>query len=241
MDILVDEDASVPFQFLVDGEFVSLSSVDFVVRNNVGTVTTSGTLAFDPPQTECEVDVGAIYNAMDSTGGDFSVRNVTVKFTYNSDVYNLRKSYRILPWLNHVVDASLVRRELGVLDHEFSDEDIDLVVAYYQVRDRVNTDPLVDKLGLALSAGNSKALYANQAIACRAAINLVAALQLRAGVALTDDNLNFERMPKLDYADLTDRLTTRYEAGIEGIDPTVTPTELNTMVASKPVDPVTNT
>jgi hypothetical protein len=239
MDVYVGEDASLEFEFKVDGEFVSPDTASFTVRDNAGAAIPSLTnvpIALVDAETEAVVDVPLANNTV-AGGKVFEARTVEVKFTYQGDTFRLRQSYRVLPWLNYTGTAADVRRELGVLDHEISDSDVDLVAAYIQVRNRVTDAVLV----AALSAGDLTTIAANQAVVCKAALNLIPALQLRAAQMQGDDNQKFQRVAKLDFDKLEDQLTDRYEYGIEGVNPNALPTTQQYLSAATPVDAITGT
>lgn len=235
MDVYVGEDALVPFQFLVDGEFVSPSAASYSVRDNDGTVVL-GPLAVNlsTPLTEYVVTVLGANNSV-GAGLDFENRTVELQFIYQGETYRLRKSYRVTRFLLYTSTAADVRRALGVLDHELSDDDVDLTLAYFEVRDAVTQA----KLDAALVAGNSSTLYANLAVTLRAAINLVPTLQLRVAQATQDDNLKFTRLSKLDFDKLADQLMAFYDTALLGIDTSTNATDLTLLSLSTPVDAIT--
>jgi hypothetical protein len=241
MDITVGEAAAVQFQFIVDGEFVVPTVATYSVRDNAGALMTGlvdVAISLGATDTQATITVPANKNTV-GNGLLFENRTVIGKFTYQGNIYPFRQSYRIAPFLNHTVTPDDVRSALGVLKHEFSDDDIDITSSYYLVQERVGATALTT----ALAAGDITNQYANWAIMYRCAMDLVPALQLRAGLDQGDDNITFGRFDKVDWEELYDNLNQTYEDAIWNMIPFVNRPLLKQpvfLVVSKSIDPVTN-
>jgi hypothetical protein len=239
MDAYAGESASLIFQFLVDGEFVTPASATFSVRDNTGSILTSGvSITLGPSDTQTVVPLESGWQTIGG-GLNFEVRTVEVLFVYEGNTFRLREGYRVIPWLNYNCTTHDVRRELGIMDYELTDEEIDFPLAYFKICDRVTSATLA----AALSAGNTTAMYANQAIYCRAALDLTSMLQLRVMNAMQDDNQNLTRNDPADFSGfdaLIQAITDDYEEGIDGLQPLVAPTDLIQFTTSLPVDVITN-
>jgi hypothetical protein len=233
MDIYAGDASSLLFEFKVDGEFVTPSTATYTLRGNSGAVIVADQ-AVSPLGTQAVIGIDAGYNTV-ADGLDFEQRFVDVKFVFNGNTQRVQQSYRVRPFIPLTGDVVAVRSSLGVLDHELSDDDVDLYSAYLVVRDRVGSD----LMATALASGTRLSDVANQAVVLYAALVTVPMLMLRAAQSSGDDTLTFERLAKIDLDALAKSITDSYELAVTSIDPNFVALEQFVVTLSTPTDPVT--
>lgn len=94
---------------------------------------------------------------------------------------------RLIPDLNLMVQPRDVRNLLGPNETELPDADIDLFTAYLLVKAEY------EDIDIALISGGVEELYANQAIATKAALNVLPSLRLRVARQQSDGRVAFQR------------------------------------------------
>lgn len=144
-------------------------------------------------------------------GKNFERRTVLVRYTSNGHNYSQRIGYRLTPFLNHTVTPDTVRSFLGVNKNELEDKDIDLYSAYLYVSEAFD-DPVT--LADALSSGDRLEIYANDAIAMRAAIDLIPSLQNRIVQSEKDGVRGYDRIKIKDFGDLMATAIDRYNNAV---------------------------
>jgi hypothetical protein len=232
-DVLyVGDQARLLFEFKVGGEFVVPSAATYTLRDNAGSTLQTAGITLDESTTETLVTIAPDFNTI-GTGKVFENRSVDVAFTFGSQTYRLRQSYRVMPWLNYTCDITTIRSVMGLLDHELSEQDIDLPAAYFMVAERV-TKVVLDN---ALAAGNLTTIYANTAIALSGAMNTIPSLRLRVAVAIKDDNQTFQRTADIDFDALADSLRDVYEDAVYSLVPLIDRKPEITLLAVKMTSP----
>lgn len=234
--IYAGDPAGLLFPTQIDGEYVVPDTMSYTVRDNSGSVIVSRILPF-PTATQLFVGVPSDLNTV-AGGKDFENRTVEVLYARGDRAVRVRKTYRVAQWVNMTCTEADVRAALGVLDHELQDSDIDLLGAYLFVQEAASGSILTT----ALAAGNLTTTYANQAIVSQAALRVLPSLQLRAAVAIKDDNQTFQRASALDFAALQAGLQDDYDDALVRMIPLadrVPGTSLSTLVVTLPTDVIT--
>lgn len=203
----VDQNASITVNFLVDGNLVpaDANSVTYTVRNNSGGILTQDAsipnLAGD---TQAILTIPAAQNTI-ADGLDFERRFVTLRFTHDGSSYEQQISYRVIPFIPSSATAQDVRNKLGLSSVELSDDDVDLVAAYFELRNKMTAGTLQT----ALTSGTVNARHAEEAIVISAAIQVLPSLQLRALQAKESDGSAARRFSELDIRQIRSDLTRR--------------------------------
>lgn len=239
MDVYDGEDTSLRFDFLVDGDFVVPASATYTVRDHLGSPISglvNVAISLTGSSTSAPVVVVGSHNTL--TGGDtFENRTVEVAFVSNSDTYRIRRSYRVIPWINYTASADAVRATLGVTSDEIGDDQIDFFVCYLRVLERVGATPMA----AALAATDLKNEDVNKAITYLAALYAIPTLRLGIAQSEMDDSVSAARYDDVDLDALTADITDKYEEAILGFTLDQVQNFPTILGVSTPVDPVTNT
>lgn len=225
-----DNDITLSFDYLQDGQLVVPASASYVVRDHSGATIDSG--ALPAAATSESVTVSAANNAL-SNGALIENRFLTVLFVVSGGTYHFQKSYSLHGFIPMTVSPQDTRRELGLDTSELPDADVDLVSAYFHLEDLHGTS-FTD----AFTDTDIQCRAANQAVAVQAALNLIPSLQLRAAKAVRSEDSEFHRVSKLDFESLRHDLNLKAAdllATAKGVT-TVTP---DIFVLSTPTDAVT--
>ena len=137
--------------------------------------------------------------------GALGARFLVVGWTSDGGQERLTHPYRVVRWFPHTVTPQDVRNELGLnSEYELLDADVDLVAAAEMV------EVSVPNLIAILANADSTTLYANRAVALRAALNLGNSLQLRAAASMSSDTVKFSRFAKVDFGLILKRMLEEY-------------------------------
>lgn len=166
-----------PFMAGLDYAAPDAGSVTYTLRDNAGAAIAGQT------NVAVAVTAGAnqwpitILAARNTVGGGMLLekRTLEVSFTVGTQPYRYVANYRVTAHLPITVTEDDVRSVFGLSTTELPDEDIDLVVAYFDVDAALGAGILL----AALTSGQRRAITADQAVTYRAAINLIASLPLR--------------------------------------------------------------
>lgn len=202
-------DTSVTFDILVDGELVvpDQGTVTYTIRNYAGDAVSgheNQPVVTDGSTTTVKIVVPA---AVCTKTQDYDSFSVELLYEHDSHPYSQVKSFVIAPWVNFHTTPAEVRALMGSSSIEVPEDDIDLYQAYLDV-----DDDLGDGVTLlsVLNGGTAKTRSAGQAIALRAALNLVPTLQMRALMILQADTQRAQRFENVDFPALEQSLRTRY-------------------------------
>lgn len=195
-----DEDQSFVVNFMVDGEFVipDAGSVKLSLRDHTGLLLLNRVAMPDPSSTTQVVQITANYNTVNS--GEYQARFGTLDFTYEGKPLQAKFQYNLCSFIPLQVTENDVRALFGAEYNELPDESIDLYRAYFD---------LVGEYGSSFSdaLSSTESLHANQAVSCKAALNVMSSAQGRMLVRERNDTSEFQR-GKLDF----DRLRKDVEA-----------------------------
>jgi hypothetical protein len=169
------------------------NSVTYTVYATDGTQLVASTpITTGPTDTGVMVNVLAVNNTI-SGSRQFEKRTVVVNMTSAAHPYTFTTIYRIIPFLNMTVTADDVRSVFGGDLDEVTDDEIDLVAAYFDVAARVLSVNSNATLAAALATGTITEVYANSAIAGMAVINLLPGIQGRLATQRKDGQVSFSR------------------------------------------------
>lgn len=220
-------------EFLVDDVYVIPDSATATVRDNGGAVIPSLsniTLAVDTTSTNLVIPAGENQISEDKS---FENRFVSITFVHEGKTYHRTQYYKLFPFLPMSVTPMDVRRELGLSSMELPDEDIHLQEAYTLLKLDYGDD-----FTEAFYLGNERTIAANQAVAIRAALDVVDSLQFRVGVKHVAEDHQFERMDEFDLNALRTNLGQKLAQLMNVV--TETTTEVPTLlVLTSPTDVIT--
>lgn len=231
------EGASLLFEFIVGGEYVSPSSAIYTLRGHDGTaVLTDQSIVLAAGATDAVVAVGAANNAL---SGSQVVQNryVDVQFVVNGQIYRLRQTYTIIEYPLYTASVADVRALIGLFDHELKDSEVDIHSAYLDVEKTVTSSIL----SAAFAAADRTNVQANKAIACQAALSILPSLRLRAIQKTGDDNIEVSRFSKVDFDQIEAAISLQYSRALFDLNPSATSTDPNLMTVTAPIDPITGT
>lgn len=227
---------SLYLEFKKDGEFVQPDpgSIYLTIRNHQGTPISGYDGAVQPNVTGTTLLL-TIPQAVNQTVGARENRFVRIDFTAGGTPLFIEARYKLTTFIPINATPEDVRNILGLREKELKDSEIDLYEAYFQLVD--NAPLLLD----ALKASDSRTLYANRAIALKAAIELIPSMPIR---TLKEESLNNASAVRasIDWellaAQLSGQLSDSLELIVEEAVVSVGATPL--LVLSIPIDPVTN-
>lgn len=227
---------SLYLEFKKDGEFVQPDpgSLYLTIRNHQG-VPISGynnaiqsnvngtTLLLNIPESVNQVASGR------------ENRYVRMDFTAGGLPLFVEVRYKLTSFVPINVTPEDVRNILGVRQKELKDSEVDLYDAYFQL---VGNAPI---LAEALLATDDRSMYANKAIALKAAIELIPSMPVR---TLKEDSLNNASAVRasIDWELLASQLTGQLNDALDLIveDAVVTIGVTPLLMLTTPLDPVTN-
>lgn len=236
--VMAGEEYVYAVDFMVDGEFVvpDEDSVSYTIRDAAGTPLAGHTnvpLILDGQSDRGFIEIPASVNEKTA---EREPRHVHVMFAVNGKPRTHAGSYILIDFLNHYVTESDVRGWLGVTPSELPDSDIDLVKAYYAVK---NDNSLANiDLTATLARGDQTAFAANEAIRMQAALQVLPSLENRIAQVEKADMLTFQRMNKLDINALRRRTAAHYAQAVQSVLGG-TPISPILFTVTSPVDPVT--
>jgi hypothetical protein len=244
MDVQVGTAASLRIDFLDPlGMLIpDAGSVTYQVRGTDGSsLGAPAAIATAPTDTGVTVAIPAAVNTI-SAARRFEKRTVAVYLTVGGRSLTYSRTYRVVPFLNMTASADDVRGVVGLNADELSDEQIDLVGAYFLVVD----DPAIvaatlrigtDALAAALSAGTKVELLANQAIVGQAVMELLSGVPNMAPQTVREGTMQFQRF-KPDWAPIIQQARDMRARGIAAIVG-LPEAPMTLMVSTVPRDPVT--
>lgn len=223
-------------EFKKDGEFVipDPGSIKLTIRSNSGLVVGG----YDK-----QAQVGvlsstwllAVPGAVNITNEEREARYIIVDFTSGNYPCSFRVSYRLTAFLPIQVLPQDVRTLLGLREEELKDFEVEIYDAYFAL---LRSNPA---LGANLVTGNDATMYANKAIALKAALLVMPSVPLRAA---KQDSLNNATLLRatIDYGKLQAELEGQLSdalanmGSVTAISYAATPL----LLLTTPVDPITN-
>lgn len=170
-------------------------------------------------------------------GNETEARYVLVRYTVEGDQKEQRVSFGLSPFLPIEADAQTVRTILGISGEELANDEVDLVTAFYTLKETYG-----DALLPALASGKVKIRNGiNRAVALKTCIDLLPSLQLRTYQTSQNENAMFTRFRGIDWDRLAVDLQSRLAESLADAGLVVDVTELypSIFIVSTPTDPVT--
>lgn len=232
MYFVADQPVTVTIDFKVNGEFVvpTAASVLYTLKGPDGTAYSGhDAAALTVPGTSYQLTLPALVNGKTRTVEN---RYLIVQFDYAGRRYYTRADYRLTDFLMHSVTPDRVRGLLGVTDRELSDDNIDLVKAYY------DTSEIIDPVTDFATALQDDTIAANDAIACSAALAAIPGLQLAIAGEEGTDSSNYKRIASIDFDKLANHLSLRFAQATQVVTG-VTNTATTLGVFTTSTDPIT--
>lgn len=195
-NFLAGKDVSVDvlFQSGMDTVIPDVDTVTYSLYSNAGVALISdASVTTGPDTTQIAIIVLAANNGIGSN--NFEYRTVVVTYEIDGGTRQQRYQYRLVPFINLSVSPDDVRALVGFSKNELPDEDIDLITAYFEVKDMFPTTELAD----ALAASNTTTFAAQTMIICEALIDLLPGFQFRVLQSAKSNTSSFLRVSKLDF------------------------------------------
>lgn len=194
-----DNDVTIPVDYLVDGEFVVPDSATYTVRAHDGSVLDSGSM---PASANSEtLTISAANNAILN---DWENRYVKLEFIYSGQTYYRVVTFQLSSFLPITATEDEVRALIGLNGQELPDRDIDLYGAYFRLVDLHG-----DGIETALTEAGSRNAAVNQAIALKAALEIVDSIPLRALITVRSEDSTASRSTDIDFDAIGRRLEVR--------------------------------
>lgn len=240
-DFLSDADVNLTFRygFGHEPQIPDANSVVYSVLDHSGTPIPGQInipVVTGPAEFQSNITVPAIYNTITGVK-QFERRTIFLNYTYQGMTKGQTFSYRLIPFVNYSVTAQTVRAFLGIEEKELPDKDVDLFASYLFVNEAFS-DPLT--LDTALASGTRFEIAANDAIAMRAAIDIIPSLQNRVAQAEKNGVMGFDRIKITNFAELLAAAVNRYNAAVNLIGLIdVNALDYTLVTVTQDVDPIT--
>jgi hypothetical protein len=232
------EDLTFDIEILVGGvpSQPDPGTVTFTVRDQNGVAIPGlNNQPVNVPGTTASISVPAASNML-ADGAESESRFVTLAYIASGQSRQLRTSYSLHAFLPIEASCDAVRSLVGVSSDELPDDDIALVLSYF---DLVAEEG--DTFKDAFLAKNQTRAAANRALALRAALEAVPSLQLRIFQSRQSENSSFSRFGAVDWERLKLDLRDQLAAALKFISsPTTTAAIPTYFMVSAPTDNVTN-
>lgn len=219
---------------LVDGEFAvpDAGSIKLTLRDNPGSIFT-GFNAVAQVDTNLSTVLVTVPSAQNSIGSAlFETRYVKLDYKVGGRPFSESFMYRLTPFLPIQSTERDVRGLVGADEKELPDEDIDLVKSYFILLDEYGA-----AFGTALTDSTVGGLYANQAIAIHAALEVLPSLQLKIRQVEKFNNAESQR-GKIDFEQLKEDLQELLTRNLEQVFSANVTSQVVLMVSS-PTDVIT--
>lgn len=223
-------------EFKKDGEFVQpdSASIKLTIRDNSGTPI-SGYNAASQADTALTSLLLTIPSNVNNISSGRETRYVQLDFTSAGVPCNFRSSYKLSAFLPISASPEDVRNILGAREKEVKNEEVELYEAYYQLL-RTNST-----LTASLIATGDAAMYANRAVALKAALILLPSMPVR---ALKEETLNNSSAIRatIDWGALRAAIESELSTVLANMAATEDPVLafVSIFALTFPVDPVTN-
>lgn len=224
-------DVTLNFDFIVDGEYVVPASANYSFRGHNGVVVGSTTNLTDL-STSASITVPAVNNVL-ATGSLYENRYVLVTFVHEGRTHTLVQNYKLTNFVPITATADDVRRLTGLAVNELPDDDIDIMSGYFYLYDAYGTD-----FSNQLVATTYKNRLANEAIALRAALDVVISFPLRVPQSVKSEDAQFIRTAKIDWSGMEREIRRQLQEKITAVI-SVEETTVEVFSVSSPTDPFT--
>lgn len=234
MNAIVGKAYSLRFDFTNDGEYIvpDIASVVYTVHDNAGQPMSGYTsVAVTTTSTTDHLSI-QIPSAVHTVGGSklFEQRSVILDYTYQGKTLSIPKHYYVTNRLNYHVSPLDVISCLAIKEGEIFAEEVELVPAYFAVRETMGATAF----DAALSSGTITQLKVNEAIKYQAALKFLATLELRAFEKAGGDSASYKRFATVDFAALKQAVKGELAAAIQSASGVSTTPSL--FVLSNPTD-----
>lgn len=223
-----EEDVTFTIDYQVDGEFVTPTSASYKLRAHDGTVLDAGTLSVAGTSVEF-----TILAAQHSIASAWETRYLLVSFVAGGKQYLRTIAYQLGTFVPMTASKDKVRALIGLDGSELPDDDLDLHEAYFELADEYETD-FTD----AFTAVGTKNRLANQAVALKAALNVIQSVPLRTKIQVRTENTTVARSDKIDFERLAAALENKLHSTLQDL---IVTSVVNTALfeLSTPTDAIT--
>lgn len=233
------EDITINMDVMVDDQFAKsdTGTVLVTLRDNQGLILPdwSRKVLPDPTGSVVSFVIPAAINTLPT--GQIQTRYIRIEYKVNQRQYSHDLTYRLTDFLPLTSSPDGVRARVGATRTELPDSDIDIYGAYYSLSHAYNPMLLV-----ALNSADISAVFANNAVEIKAALDVIPGLQQKILQSETQDNAEFTRM-KMDMARLAALLESQLLTELNSITEISTGITTNTtferFVLTAPVDVLT--
>jgi hypothetical protein len=234
--VFAGQATSILIDFIVDDEFVmpDVGTVNYTVRDNTGNPVVGHISVAVVTTTETTTISVVIPAEVNTNALEFENRFMTVEFQVGGQSYQIQKIYRVINWINISAQRHQVREHLGISPQELPENEVDLIEAYYDVKEDLGSTDL-DTI---LTAGSRLTFYANWMIIYKAALKALPSLQLRVLQSEKTDTLQRARLAKIDL-DKLGRDTSAVYSNAKAIVTGVVTENPTLLLVTTEIDPVT--
>lgn len=208
------EDVTINMDVLVDDQFAKpdTGTVLVTLRDNEGLIIPDWARRVmpDPAASVLTIVIPADLNMVGE--GEIKARHLRVEYKVNERQYSRNLSYRLSGFLPLTTSADGVRARVGATRSELPDADIDIHGAYYSLSHGYNPALL-----RALNSADISAIFANNAVEIKAAIDCLPGLRQKILQSETQDNAQFTRM-KMDMDRLSELLHAQLVVELAGMN-----------------------
>lgn len=187
--------------------------------------------------TQFDIPLDASLNGKDADK-DFELRTLVLHYKVSGKPVEQVFTYRLVDFVSLSVNADSCRALLGLSRDELSDNDLDLMAAYWAVRDDISDASMT----AALAAGNMDTVNVNRMIAVQALLDILGSIELRTKQSDKSNTTQVARFSKVDFVALRQWLVDLYSntrTTLLGTDSSLIGAGLM-IVATKPTtDPIT--
>jgi hypothetical protein len=208
------------------------------VRDPAGTILPGlDHVPLDVPGTTISLVVPAAQNLL-ASGADSEARYVTFIYRVNGQSHQQTLAYALYPFLPLETNEDAVRAVMGLSVDELPDDDIEIIPAWFNLRDEYGTD-----FTNAFTMTGPRRTAANRVLAARAALNTLPSLQLRLVQSRQVENAQFSRWDWIDFDRLKSDLVGVLSSNLQLLSTSLAltlATQQTFFTVSHPVDPLTN-
>lgn len=229
-----DQDVTLRVDFVVGGELEVPDAATSTIRGNVGEVLDGPTaITLGPTQSYATITVPAALN--DKTLG-IEKRSVVVTYEVEGAEFTTTVTYLLVDALPLLFGAPEVMSWLGLDADDLSDQDIDMMGAYYALKAILTTGVLDAALS---STDPNTQLRANWAVIYKAITQIAPqSLKIRLNQIEKSDATSFTRFKDIDFDALIADAAGRLDEIVEELDPD-TASQATLLILTNPTDQFT--
>ena len=212
--VLTNSSSTLHIDFVVDGELVVPVSPTITLTDNTGAALSGfdgATISLGDP-TDSFANI-SIVNTANVKTLVFEFRTAKIDFTFNSTPYTIYLKYGLADRLDIPVTPDEVRTVIGLSDDEWSDDQMDIQLAYISV----DAD-LANSASDIIDAGSTLLRSLIEAIKLRTVIDILPAIELMALQATAADNTSANRFSNIDFEALRANINARYAKALLVVD-----------------------